>query len=109
MSRKAPGSDPNSLPRYIACLDIAVVVCVLIVAGRPDGMAITATAVIVSVFALIYRHILNVKAELAAKARQEAARKEAAQRAAQKAQEAASNALDAAAGAKEKSWLRGDD
>ena len=107
MSRKAPGSDPNSLPRYIACLDIAVVVCVLVVAGRPDGMAITVTAVILSVFALIYRRVLSVKAELAAKARQQAARKEAAERAARKAQEAASNAL-AAVGAKEKSWLRGD-
>ncbi len=109
MSRKAPGSAPDSLPRYIACLDIAVVVCVLVVAGRPDGMAITATAVIVSVFALVYRHILKVKAELAAKARQEAARKEAAQRAAQKAQAAAANALAAAGGARDKSWLRGDD
>lgn len=107
MSRKISGSDPNALPRYIVCLDVAVVLCVLVVAGRPDGMAITATAVIISVFALIYRRILSVKAELAAKARQEAARKEAAQRAARKAQEAAADTL-AVTGAKEKSWLRGD-
>lgn len=108
MSQKTPGSDPNTLPRYIVCLDVAVVLCVLLVAGRPDGMAITATAVIVSVFALIYRRVLTVKLELAEKARQQAARKEAAERAARKAQEAASNAL-AVTGAKEKSWLRGDD
>ena len=46
MSRKAPGFDLKSPSTRIVCLDIAAVVCALVVAGRPDGLAITLTAVI---------------------------------------------------------------
>ena len=103
MSRKAPGFDFKSPSTRIVCLDIAAVVCALVVAGRPDGMAITLTAVIVTVGILIYRRSLGVKADLAEKARQRLAR-EAARKA-----PAAAPAVPADAGAKGNSWLRGGD
>lgn len=103
MSRKAPGFDLKSPSTRIVCLDIAAVVCALVVAGRPDGLAITLTAVIVSIGILIYRRSLSVKANLAEKTRQRLARE-----AARKVRVAPPTppADDAAA---RNSWLRGGD
>ena len=102
MSRKVPGFDLKSPSTRIACLDIAVVVGILVIAGRPDGVAITVTAVIVTLCILIYRRTLSVKAKLADKARRRAARKTL-----RKAPAAAAPApVDR--GAKSNSWLRED-
>lgn len=103
MSRKAPGFDFKSPSTRIVCLDIAAVLCALVVAGRPDGLAITLTAVIVSAGILIYRRSLGVKARAAEKARQRLARE-----AARKVRGAAP-AAPADAGASGNSWLRGGD
>jgi hypothetical protein len=50
---------------YIVCLDLIVFVCILVVANRPDGLAITASALILGVGALIYRCTVSVKSYLA--------------------------------------------
>ena len=62
MSTPAKKAGPDTKPpfNYLVLLDIVVVACILVVAGRPDGLAITVTAVIVAACALIYRCCLSV-------------------------------------------------
>jgi hypothetical protein len=48
---------------YIVCLDLIVFVCIFVIAGRPDGLAITVSALIVGVGAMIYRCATSVKAK----------------------------------------------
>jgi len=60
---------------YIVCLDLIVFVCIFVIANRPDGLAITLSALILGVGVLICRATLGVKSYLAntaanAKARQ---------------------------------------
>jgi hypothetical protein len=52
---KKAASDTKPPFNYLVFLDIVVVACILVVAGRPDGLAITVTAVIVAACALVYR------------------------------------------------------
>lgn len=55
MSVKKVGPATDSRFNYLVCLDIVVLVCILVVAGRPDGLAITLSAIIVAIAALFYR------------------------------------------------------
>jgi len=57
MSTPAKKTGPGTKPpfNYLVLLDVVVLVCILVVAGRPDGLAITVTAIIVAACALIYR------------------------------------------------------
>jgi len=55
---------------YIYCLDLIAFVCILVIANRPDGLAITASALILGAGALLYRCVLGVKAKFSALARQ---------------------------------------
>jgi hypothetical protein len=48
-------ADPKPRFDYLVFLDVIVVACILVVAGRPDGLAITVSAIIVAVCALVYR------------------------------------------------------
>jgi hypothetical protein len=66
---KNAGSDAGSRFNYLVCLDIVVVACILVVAGRPDGLAITISAVIVAACALVYRCSLGIRSYTASKSR----------------------------------------
>lgn len=61
--------DPDS-PRfnYVVCLDIIVLACILVVAGRPDGLAITVSAIVIATGAVLYRCSVGVKSYLSSKA-----------------------------------------
>jgi hypothetical protein len=54
---------------YLVFVDIVVVACILVVAGRPDGLAITLSAVIVAACALVYRCSVGVRIYMAGKPR----------------------------------------
>lgn len=71
MSTPAKKAGPDTKPpfNYLVLLDIVVVACILVVAGRPDGLAITVTAVIVAACALIYRCCLSVGAAVTNRSR----------------------------------------
>ncbi|SDC08574.1 hypothetical protein SAMN05428966_10165 [Massilia sp. PDC64] len=57
---------------YLVCLDIVVLACILVVAGRPDGLAITVSAIIIATGAVVYRCSVGVKSYMAAKAQTDA-------------------------------------
>lgn len=67
--------DPDLKPRfdYIVFLDIVVLACIVVIAGRPDGLAITVSAVIVAALALLYRCVVGVKTYMSDGVRRRAA------------------------------------
>lgn len=67
MSAKKVGPDNKPGFNYIVCLDIVVLACIVVVAGRPDGLAITVSAIIVAVAALVYRGSIGVKSYMSKK------------------------------------------
>lgn len=75
MSTPVKNAGPESGPRfnYLVCLDIVVVACILVVAGRPDGLAITLSAVIVAACAMVYRCSLSIRSYTASRGRAPAA------------------------------------
>jgi len=70
MSVKKAGPDSKTGFNYIACLDLIVLVCIVVIAGRPDGLAITVSAIIVAMLALLYRCTVKVKTYVSGNARQ---------------------------------------
>lgn len=64
-------ADPDTKPQfnYLVCLDIVVLACILVVAGRPDGLAITLSAIIVAIAAVFYRCSVSVKSSISGKSR----------------------------------------
>jgi hypothetical protein len=66
---KNAGSDAGPRFNYLVCLDIVVVACILVVAGRPDGLAITLSAIIVAACAMVYRCSLSIRSYTASKGR----------------------------------------
>ncbi|MBW8898300.1 MAG: hypothetical protein JF619_09355 [Massilia sp.] len=46
---------------YFVCIDLVVVACILVIAGRPDGLAITISAFIVAVCAVVYRCVTRTR------------------------------------------------
>jgi hypothetical protein len=61
MSLKKASRDSKTGFNYIVCLDLLVLACIVVIAGRPDGLAITVSAVIVAALALLYRCTVKVK------------------------------------------------
>ena len=61
--------DPDTKPQfnYLVCLDIVVLACILVVAGRPDGLAITLSAIIVAIAAVFYRCSVSVTSSMSGK------------------------------------------
>ncbi len=98
-------SEKKARFNYIYCLDLIAFVCIFVVASRPDGLAITASALILGVGVLIYRCALGVKAKLNAPARQRKAEHEFGQRR----QAAATATAPLPARPASKSWLRDSD
>lgn len=67
MSVKKVDSEIPSRFNYLVCLDIIVLACILVVAGRPDGLAITLSAIIIATGAVFYRCSIGVKSYMAGK------------------------------------------
>lgn len=63
--------DPTIKSRfdYLVFLDIVVLICIGVIAGRPDGLAITFSAIIVAVLALVYRCTVRIKSRMSRPAR----------------------------------------
>lgn len=87
---------------YIYCLDLVAFVCILVIANRPDGLAITASALILGAGALLYRCVLGVKAKFSAPPRQRKAEHQFGERV----RAAAPAAVPVPAKPDSKSWLR---
>ena len=66
---KKTGPDTSARFNYFVCLDIVVVACILVIAGRPDGLAITVSAIIVAACAMAYRCSLSIRTTKANKSR----------------------------------------
>jgi hypothetical protein len=86
---------------YLVCLDLIVFVCIFVIAGRPDGLAITVSALVVGVGVLIYRCVASVKARLA-----EPKPSKAGHQFGQRARPKAASAAPVPAKPNSKSWLR---
>jgi hypothetical protein len=65
MSVPKVAANIKSRFNYVLCLDLIVFVCIFVVANRPDGLAITVSALILGIGALIYRCTVSVKSYLA--------------------------------------------
>jgi hypothetical protein len=88
---------------YLVCLDLIVFVCIFIIAGRPDGLAITVSALVVGIGVLIYRCVASVKNRLA---EPKPAPRKAEHQFGQRARPAAASAAPVPARPNSKSWLR---
>jgi hypothetical protein len=100
-TRPKPGFD------YLVLADLIVVVCILVVASRPDGLAITISAAIVAAAAGLYRCTMGVKSFLKPKRPAPAVRGR--QDRAFKPPAPAITQARSAAREKSDSWLRGSD
>lgn len=69
----AKKADPKPPFDYLVCLDVIVVACILVIAGRPDGLAITVSAIVVAVCALVFRCTAGAASYVAGKSRAPAA------------------------------------
>jgi hypothetical protein len=101
MSISEVASNIKARFNYLACLDLIVFVCIFVIANRPDGLAITVSALILGVGVLIFRCTMGVKAYLA-KARQP----KAAPKFDQRVRSTAAPAVPIPAKPSSKSWLR---
>jgi hypothetical protein len=84
---------------YLVCLDLIVFVCIVVIANRPDGLAITIGALILGIGVLICRCMLGVKSRV--EARQPKAAPEFGQRV-----QSTAPTVPAPARPASKSWLR---
>jgi hypothetical protein len=94
---RMPVTKFTSRFNYLACLDLIVFVCILIVANRPDGLAITVSALIIGIGVLICRCVVGVKSYLSKPAKPKFD---------QRVRPAAPVAAPVVAKPKDKSWLR---
>jgi hypothetical protein len=101
MSITEAASNIKARFNYIVCLDLIVFVCIFVIANRPDGLAITVSALILGIGVLICRCTMGVKSYLA-KARQP----KAAPKFDQRVRSTAAPAAPAPAKSNSKSWLR---
>lgn len=67
MSLKKVEPDMSTRFNYLVCLDIIVLACILVVAGRPDGLAITLSAIVIATGAVLYRCSVGVKSYMSRK------------------------------------------
>jgi len=90
--------------RFLLCIDLVVFVSILVIAGRPEALAITVSAVIVCAIALLYRGTVGVKSYMANAAAKKAARRNAARQPSQVVRRPPAAA--APVKSTSKSWLR---
>ncbi|WP_156116598.1 hypothetical protein [Massilia sp. 9096] len=67
MPKQSSADNPNTSFNYMVLVDLIVVAGILIVATRPDGLAITISAAIVATAAAVYRCMMGVKSLLTPK------------------------------------------
>ena len=108
-SDKKAGPDTETRFNYLVCLDIVVVACILVVAGRPDGLAITVSAIIVAICAVVYRCSLGIKTSLANKPRAQAPSPQEVDRKFRPTTYDVPEPSTSASGSKRASWLRDAD
>lgn len=96
------GDSAKSRSNFILCIDIVVLVSILVIAGRPEALAITVSAIIICVVALIYRATLGVKSYVA----NAAAKAQSARNAAQQARRMPTAAPTVPSKPGSRSWLR---
>lgn len=72
-STKKAGPGTKARFDYFVCVDLVVVACILVIAGRPDGLAITISAFIVAACAVVFRCMKRATAVVANTARAPAA------------------------------------
>jgi hypothetical protein len=65
MSITEVASNIKARFNYLLCLDLIVFVCIFVIANRPDGLAITVSALILGVGILICRCALGIKSKVA--------------------------------------------
>ncbi|WP_305821745.1 hypothetical protein [Massilia brevitalea] len=65
MSVSQGDSAAKSRFNYLLCIDLVALVSILVIAGRPEALAITVSAIIICVAALAYRATLGVKSYVA--------------------------------------------
>ena len=109
MSVKKVDSDISTRFNHLVCLDIVVLACILVVAGRPDGLAITLSAIIVATGAVVVRCSAGVKSYLSGKATRTQADPGELDRSFRPPAPAAPAELPTVARRKSTSWLREDD
>lgn len=64
-SAKKTGPETKARFDYFVCIDLVVVACILVIAGRPDGLAITISAFILAVCAVVVRCMKRATAVVA--------------------------------------------
>jgi len=64
-SAKKAGPDTKAPFDYFVCIDLVVVACILVIAGRPDGLAITISAFIVAACAVVCRCVMRARSVVA--------------------------------------------
>jgi hypothetical protein len=107
MSVTEVASNIKARFNYIVCLDLIVFVCIFVIAGRPDGLAITVSALIVGVGALIYRCVTSVKSYVAnTTTKAKATQRQAAPQFGQRVRSTANTTAPAPAKPGSGSWLR---
>ena len=106
---KKAGPDTRASFNYFVCIDIVVVACILVIAGRPDGLAITVSAVIVAACALAYRCSLSIRTTMANKSRAPAPSVQDVDRKFSPTTYTAPERSTSASGSKGTSWLRESD
>ena len=70
---KKAGPDTKAPFDYFVCIDLVVVACILVIAGRPDGLAITISAFIVAACAVVCRCVMRARSVVANTTRARAA------------------------------------
>jgi hypothetical protein len=103
MSAPQVASNIKARFNYLLCLDLIVFVCIFVIAGRPDGLAITFSALILGVGVLIYRTTASVKSYLS---KQKTPQRNAGKQFDQRVRPAAATAATVPGKPKSKSWLR---
>lgn len=106
MPEKKVASSPTPRFNYLVLLDIIVLACILAVASRPDGLAITVSAVILAAGAVLYRCSVGVKSYMSNKASHAPASKPVDERAVRRPVPETPVESDVERGAKSNSWLR---
>jgi hypothetical protein len=108
-SAKKNSSDTKARFDYFVCIDIVVVACILVIAGRPDGLAITISAFIVAVCAVVFRCMTRVRSVVASTPRAPAASPQDVDRKFSPATFHPSETKTSDSGSKRSSWLRESD
>jgi hypothetical protein len=111
MYTSAKKAGPETKPRfdYFVCIDIVVVACILVIAGRPDGLAITISAFIAAACAVVCRCVMRAGSVVANTPRAPAASSQAVDHEFSPATYHPADTSASDSGSRRSSWLRESD